>query len=214
MNIVLFGAPGAGKGTQSALLVEKCEMFHISTGDLFREAIKNESALGVKAKSFMDQGKLVPDDVVVGMVEEVFEKVGDKDFILDGFPRTAAQAEALESMLSRHSKKIDRAVFLSVPSDLLLKRLTGRRLCKECGAVYHIQTKKPQKEGVCDLCQSSSLYQREDDREEVISTRLQAYENSTAPLVKYYKDKGQYVEIDGVGPSEEVFAQVKSVLVE
>ena len=211
MNIVIFGAPGAGKGTQSALLVEKLDMFHISTGDLFRAAIKGQTDLGQKAQEFMNQGQLVPDEIVISMVEEVFEKLEGKSFILDGFPRTTAQAEALESMLKKHSKKIDKAVFLHVPQDLLMERLTGRRLCRSCGAVYHMSTKPPKAEGVCDLC-SGELYQRDDDKESVIGNRLEAYEKSTAPLIEYYKGSGQYVEVDGVGEAESVFSTLKAVL--
>lgn len=212
MNIVIFGAPGAGKGTQSALLVEKLGMFHISTGDLFRAAIKNQTDLGKKAKTYMDRGDLVPDEIVIGMVEEVFSRLNGKNFILDGFPRTTAQAEALEKMLAKHSKQIGKALFLKVSNDLLLSRLTGRRTCGDCGAVYHVTVKPPQKQGVCDECGGSKIYQREDDKEAVIANRLEAYNKNTAPLVDYYKMAGKYLEIDGVGETELVFNKLKSAI--
>lgn len=212
MNLLLFGAPGAGKGTQSAYLVSKKNYFHISTGDLFRAAFKNETELGKKAKEYVDRGDLVPDSITVSMVEEVFEKLGEKSFILDGFPRNLAQAEVLQEMLGRVGKTIDKAVFLRVPNDVLLGRLTGRRLCKSCGAVYHIEAKPTQKEGICDDCGSSEIYQRADDKEDVIQNRLNTYQESTAPLIQYYKDSGKYVELDGMGEAEEVLARLETVL--
>src|SRR6185312_9322053 len=171
MNIVLFGAPGAGKGTQSALLVERMGMEQISTGDLFRAAIKNKTELGLKAKSYMDKGELVPDAIVIGMVDEVLARLGKNLFILDGFPRTVAQAEALRTILARRAMEIGKAVFLEVPKEELLGRLTGRRVCKSCGAVYHIDSKPPKVAGVCDVC-GGEVVQRNDDKEDVIATRL------------------------------------------
>ncbi len=160
MNILLFGPPGAGKGTQSALLVEKNNMKHISTGDLFREAIKNKTSLGVEAKGFIDQGKLVPDSVTINMVKEALKGIGAKPFILDGFPRNVPQAQALKSLLSELKLTLDRALFLEVPKDQLIERLSGRRVCRECGAVYHI-TAKPLKNGkTCDSCGGDNIYQR------------------------------------------------------
>ena len=148
MNIVLFGPPGAGKGTQSALLIERKQMRQISTGDLLREAVKNQTALGVKAKSYMDAGQLVPDDVVIGMVEEVVAKLGQQSFILDGFPRTVNQADALETLLKKSGHSIDKAVFMEVPRQDLMRRLAGRRVCSSCGAVYHVDS-KPSKKRRC-----------------------------------------------------------------
>lgn len=210
MNIILFGPPGAGKGTQSALLVDKLNMFHISTGDLLRAAIKEQSTLGMEAKAFMDKGELVPDEVVIGLVREKLEGLNGQSFILDGFPRTAAQAESLEQMLQSLDQKIEKALFLEVPRELLMSRLTGRWLCKSCGAVYHMVSHPPKTEGVCDSCGSSELYQRDDDKAEVIGTRLDAYSKSTLPLVDYYKQAGKYVEVNGVGETEEIFESLKS----
>ena len=211
MNIVLFGPPGAGKGTQSALLVEKKQMRHISTGDLFREAVKNQTALGVKAKSYMDAGQLVPDEVVIGMVEEVVAKLGKQSFILDGFPRTVPQAHALETLLAKSGHSIDKAVFMEVPRQDLMRRLTGRRVCSSCGAVYHVDAKPSKKEGVCDVC-GGAVVQRKDDHESVIGTRLEAYDRSTSPLKQYYADKGAYAEVKGTGTTEEVFGRLEAEL--
>jgi len=212
LNLILFGPPGAGKGTQSALLVERRQMKQISTGDLFRAAIKNQTALGKEAKGYLDAGKLVPDSVTIGLVEEELGKLNGKNFILDGFPRNVAQAEALETLLDKMSLKIDRVIFMEVPLNLLLGRLTGRRVCRNCAAVYHIESKPPMKEGVCDVC-GGEVYQRADDKEEVIRTRLEAYETSTRPLKDYYKAMGSqlYVEVEGMGTTEQVFDRITKV---
>lgn len=178
MNIVLFGPPGAGKGTQSALLVEHLKMVQISTGDLFRAAIKNQTDLGKKAKEFMDKGQLVPDAIVIDMVAEALDKNSGSSFILDGFPRTVVQARALLEMLDRKSLKVGKAVFLEVPSDELLARLTSRRVCKDCGATFNLIGMPSKKAGICDNC-GGQLIQRDDDKEEVIKTRLKTYEEST-----------------------------------
>jgi adenylate kinase len=211
MNIVLFGAPGAGKGTQSQLLVERLGFVQISTGDLFRHAIKNKTELGRKAQEYMDRGELVPDSIVIGMVDEVLEKIGQKSFILDGFPRTQAQAEALGKILQARGLSIGKAIFLEVPREELLQRLTGRRVCQSCGAVYHIQSKPTRKEGVCDLC-GGTVIQRNDDKEDVIATRLKTYEENTFPLRQYYREKGSYAEINGSRGTEEVFQSIQSLL--
>ncbi len=211
MNILLFGAPGAGKGTQSELLVKKLSFLQISTGDLFRAAIKNKTALGQTAQSYMDKGELVPDSVVIGMVDEVLANLNGKNFILDGFPRNVAQAEALGKILSQRQLEIGKAVFLEVPSEALLSRLTGRRVCKSCGAVYHIASKPTHKTGVCDSC-GGEVIQRNDDKEDVIATRLKTYAESTAPLKQYYKSLGKLVAVDGDRNSEEVFVSIKAEL--
>lgn len=211
MNLILFGPPGAGKGTQSELLIKRMNMRQISTGDLFRAAIKFGTPLGQEAKSYLDAGKLVPDSVTIGLVEEELKKLNGQGFILDGFPRNVAQAEALEVLLKPLGLKIDRTVFLEVPMSLLLGRLTGRRVCKSCGTVYHVASKPTSQEGVCDKC-GGPVVQRPDDKEEVIQTRLEAYETSTRPLKDYYKAKGPYVELDGNGTSEEVYGRLTKVL--
>lgn len=211
MNIVLFGAPGAGKGTQSALLVERLGMYQISTGDLFRAAIKNKTALGLKAQQFMDQGALVPDSIVIDMVDEVLGQISNKSFILDGFPRTVAQAEALGKILSQRNMEIGKAVFLEVPREELLARLTGRRVCKACGAVYHLNSKPSRVAGVCDAC-GGDVIQRNDDKEDVIATRLKTYEENTLPLRAYFKEKNRYVELNGNQGSEVVFNLIKSAI--
>lgn len=209
MNIVLFGAPGAGKGTQSALLVEKLGMVQISTGDLFRAAIKNQTELGKKAQGFMDKGQLVPDEVVIGMVDEVLAKLGNKSFILDGFPRTVAQVDGLGKILSSRGLDIGKAVFLEVPKEELLERLTGRRVCKSCGAVYHIKSKPTKVDGVCDL-DGGQVVQRNDDKEDVIATRLKTYEENTYPLKALYKQQGKYVEVNGNQDTDVVFQGIAS----
>jgi adenylate kinase len=211
MNIVLFGAPGAGKGTQSTLLVDRMGMVQISTGDLFRAAIKNKTALGQQAQSFMDKGELVPDSIVIGMVDEVLANLGKKSFILDGFPRTSAQADALGKILRQRGLEIGKAVFLEVPREELLGRLTGRRVCKSCGAVYHVSSKPTKVAGVCDNC-GSEVIQRNDDKEEVIATRLKTYEENTLPLRTYFKESKKYVEVNGNQDSEIVFSSIKKVL--
>ncbi|MGE0633317.1 MAG: adenylate kinase [Pseudobdellovibrionaceae bacterium] len=211
MNIVLFGAPGAGKGTQSGLLVERLGMHQISTGDILRSAIKNKTSLGLQAQSFMDKGELVPDNVVIGMVGEVLSSIPGKSFILDGFPRTVAQAEALEKILADRKLNVEKAVFLEVPRDILMKRLSGRRVCKSCGAVFHVDSKPTAKPGVCNNC-GGEVIQRADDREEVIGTRLRAYEESTFPLKDYFKKQGKYEEVNGNLGSEEVLGALKKII--
>lgn len=210
MNIILFGAPGAGKGTQSSLLIERKNMFQISTGDLFRAAIKNKTELGKKAQEFMNRGELVPDSIVIGMVEEVLQGQ-TKNFILDGFPRTVAQAEALDTLTSKLNLKIDKSIFIHVPKAELLVRLSGRRVCKNCGAVYHLSAKPTRKAGVCDAC-GGEVIQRPDDHESVIETRLKAYEDYTSPLKEYYKKLGKYFEVDGNQASEDVYKKIESLL--
>lgn len=211
MNILLFGAPGAGKGTQSELLKDRKNYFHISTGDLFRSAIKNQTELGMQAKALIDQGKLVPDDVTIGLVDEVLDQINGKNFILDGFPRTVAQAEALDRLLEKKGQNLDKAIFINVPNEALLSRLTGRRVCSSCGAVYHVTGKPTKSEGECDSC-GGEVVQRKDDKEDVISTRLNAYETSTIPVLEFYKNKGKYFEVEGLGETEEVFSRINELL--
>ncbi len=211
MNILLFGPPGAGKGTQSALLVERHSMKHLSTGDMFRAAIKNQTPLGQEAKRYLSEGKLVPDAITIGMVEEELGRLKGASFILDGFPRTVTQAKALEGLLEEVGLTIEKAIFLEVPSNLLLGRLTGRRVCKGCGATYHVEAKPTRKDGVCDNC-GGAVVQRDDDKAEVISTRLDAYEQSTAPLKAYFEKQGRLVTLNGNGAASDVFSRLESQL--
>ncbi len=210
MNIILFGAPGAGKGTQSELLISRLGMKQISTGDLFRAAIKGQTDLGKKAQEYMDKGQLVPDSIVIGMVEEVLDK-GILNFILDGFPRTVAQAEALDSLVSKKGVSIDKAIFLEVPMAILMDRLTGRRVCKNCAAVYHVISKPSKVEGVCDNC-GGEVIQRNDDKAEVIGTRLKTYEEFTSPLKEFYKKTGKYIEVDGNRDAGDVFKEIEKII--
>jgi adenylate kinase len=212
LNLIFFGPPGAGKGTQSTLLIERLQMKHISTGDLFRAAIKNETKLGKEAKGYLDSGKLVPDSVTIGLVEEVLKELNGQSFILDGFPRTTVQADALDLLLKSLNLKIDKSLFLEVPMSMLLGRLTGRRVCKNCGATYHVESKPPPQSGVCEACGKGPIIQRPDDKEDVIRTRLEAYETSTRPLKDYYKSRGPHAIIDGTGSSEDVFARIKTAM--
>lgn len=211
MNIVLFGAPGAGKGTQSSILVEKLGMHQISTGDLFRAAIKNKTSLGVQAQQYMDKGELVPDSVVISMVDEVLVSLGSKSFILDGFPRTVAQAEALQNILKSRKLTIGKAIFLEVPRTELMDRLTGRRVCKSCGAVYHVKTKPTKVDGICDSC-GGEVYQRNDDKDDVILNRLKTYDESTFPLKAFYKEMGSYIEIKADQATDRVFDLIKNAM--
>ena len=211
MNILLFGPPGAGKGTQSSLLVERRGMKQISTGDLFRAAIKNKTPLGLKVKEILDRGQLVSDDLTVGLVEEALSSLSGKPFILDGFPRTVAQADALALLLKRKNLRLDRVISLQVPNELLMGRLTGRRVCKNCGTTYHVDAKPPKVGNVCDVC-GGEVVQRADDRPEAISTRLEAYDSSTRPLKAYYSDRKLLREIDGTGDTEDVFRRVSKEL--
>ncbi len=211
MNILLFGPPGAGKGTQSEFLVKKLGMCHISTGNLFRSAIKKKTNLGQEAQAYMDKGELVPDDVVIGMVEERLSESEVDNFILDGFPRTGAQAIALNGMLEVKNMNLDKAIFLQVESDVLLRRLSGRRTCKGCGAVYHVDSDPSEKEGICNKC-GGEVVQRVDDGENVIQNRLDAYKKNTSPLIDFYKNDGRYLEVDGQGETLEVFTRIKRSL--
>ncbi|MCG6983402.1 MAG: adenylate kinase [Deltaproteobacteria bacterium] len=212
MNIILLGPPGAGKGTQAKMLIDKYQIPQISTGDILRAAVKEGTTLGKEAKSFMDKGQLVPDSVVIGIVEErIQEPDCTKGYMLDGFPRTVPQAEALDGMLSKLSVGIDHVVSIEVANDELVKRLTGRRTCRECGAGYHVMFDPPKVEGVCDKC-GGELYQRDDDNEQTVRSRLNVYESQTLPLIDYYKAQGKIRPIDGVGEIKEIFGRITTVL--
>lgn len=212
MNILFMGPPGAGKGTQAEAIVNQFGIPHISTGDAFRLAIKQGTPVGLKAKEYMDQGLLVPDDVTVGIVRERLQQSDcEKGFLLDGFPRTLSQAESLEELLGDLGKQLDHVINLKVDRNKLLARLTGRRLCKACGATYHVIFNPPVQEGVCDKC-GGELYQRSDDNEESVGTRLDEYINKTAPLLKFYEDKGLLRQVDGEQEIGAVSEEIVSIL--
>jgi adenylate kinase len=212
MRLVLLGAPGAGKGTQAKMLIEKYKIPQISTGDILRKAVADGTPLGKEAKAIMDKGELVPDKIVLGLVEErVKQDDCKKGYILDGFPRNTAQAEALDKMLKDLGMPLDSALSVDVPKDDLMKRLTGRRTCKSCQQMYNVYFSPPKKEGVCDKC-SGELFQRGDDKEETIKKRLDVYDSSTAPLIDYYKKKGILKSVKGVGNIDEIFKKVCGLL--
>ncbi len=197
MNLILLGAPGAGKGTQAKFIAEKYDIPHISTGDMLRSAVINETELGIKAKEYMDGGELVPDEVVVGIVKErLLEKDCEKGFILDGFPRTVVQANVLKEALAQAEKRVDVALNIEVSEEELVKRLTGRRSCKNCGKIYHVFFTPPKSKGLCDVC-GKELYQRDDDTVETVKNRLKVYRDQTAPLIGYYRNKGTLKTVDG-----------------
>lgn len=207
-----MGLPGAGKGTQAERIVEKYGIPHISTGDMFRAAIKEETPLGLEAKSFMDKGELVPDEVTIGIVRERLGKPDcEKGFLLDGFPRTVAQADALENILSDLSRKIDYVINIDVDQEILMERLTGRRICKSCGATYHLVFNPPTKEGECDRC-GGELYQREDDNEATVKNRLEVNIKQTKPLLDFYENKGYLRNINGQQEIGKVFTDLDSLL--
>ncbi len=212
VNLVLMGLPGAGKGTQADKIVGKYNIPHISTGDMFRAAIKEGTELGLQAKSFMDKGELVPDEVTIGIVRERLSKADcEKGFLLDGFPRTVAQAEALDTMLADLGKKIDYVINIDVDQSILMERLTGRRICKNCGATYHLVFNPPAKEGVCDRC-GGELYQRADDNAETVQNRLDVNVQQTKPLLNFYEDKGYLRNINGQQDINVVFADIEELL--
>jgi len=207
-----MGLPGAGKGTQAEKIVEKYNIPHISTGDMFRAAIKDGTELGLQAKSFMDKGALVPDEVTIGIVKERLSKDDCKEgFLLDGFPRTVAQAAALEDMLSELKRPIDYVINVDVDKDILMERLTGRRICKECGATYHLVFNPPANEGVCTRC-GGELYQRADDNAETVQNRLEVNLAQTKPLISFYEDKGTLRNINGQQDINVVFEEIEKLL--
>ena len=212
MQLLLMGPPGAGKGTQAAELVKKLNIPHISTGDMFRAAVKEGTELGKQAKAVMDAGGLVPDEITIGIVRERLAKDDcKKGFILDGFPRTVEQADALKNILDNLGIKLTRVLNIHVPVSDLVERAVGRRICKKCGATYHVKFNPTHEEGVCDNC-GGELYQRKDDNEETMKNRLSAYESSTKPLIDYYKKAGIYTEIDGRQPIDKVTEDLLNVL--
>ena len=212
MKIVLLGPPGAGKGTQADILVKKLLVPHISTGDMFRAAISNGTELGKEAKSYMDKGQLVPDVVTVGIIRDRISMSDCREgFLLDGFPRTLPQAEALDNLMEEMSSNLDAVLNISVPLDRLIDRLTGRRMCRNCGTIYHLLYNAPEVENVCDAC-GGELYQRDDDKEETVKSRLEVYEAQTAPLIEYYEQKGILHTINGDLPINEVTTQLGEAL--
>ncbi len=204
LRVVLLGPPGAGKGTQAKLLREKFEACQVSTGDILRKAVADQSPLGKEASEYIHRGALVPDSLIVKLVaERLKEKDCENGFILDGFPRTIPQAQSLDEILKKMGLALDAVLSVQVPSGVIVERLAGRRTCKNCGALYHQDFDPPQNKGACDRC-GGELFQRDDDREETISARLKVYETQTAPLIAYYRERGLLREIDGVGKVEDI----------
>ncbi len=212
MKLILLGAPGAGKGTQAKMLAKKYGIPHISTGDIFRANIKNATELGKKAKEYMDQGLLVPDELVVALVaDRLQEEDAQKGFILDGFPRTIPQAEHLDKTLLEMGTKIDKVIDVDCPDENIVQRLSGRRACIKCGGTYHLEHLKPKKEGICDVC-ASELVLRDDDKPETVIKRLQIYHEQTQPLIDYYNTQGVLVSVDGKLPIEDAFEIIVQIL--
>lgn len=212
MKIIMLGAPGAGKGTQAKKIAEKYAIPHISTGDIFRANIKNGTELGLKAKSYMDAGGLVPDEITIGMLlDRIHQADCENGYVLDGFPRTIPQAESLTEALKKNGESIDFAVNVDVPDENIISRMSGRRACLNCGATYHIVYNAPKKEGVCDAC-GQELVLREDDKPKTVKKRLDVYHDQTQPLIDYYKKEGVLAEVDGTKDMEEVFQNIAAIL--
>ena len=212
MKIIMLGAPGAGKGTQAKKIAEKYQIPHISTGDIFRSNIKEGTELGMKAKSYMDQGALVPDEITIGMLlDRIQKEVCQNGYVLDGFPRTIPQAESLTKALENMGQKVDFAVNVDVPDENIVNRMSGRRACLSCGATYHIVYNPPKQEGICDVCQKE-LVLRDDDKPETVQKRLAVYHEQTQPLIDYYKEAGVLAEVDGTQDMDQVFSDIVAVL--
>jgi len=212
MRVVLLGPPGAGKGTQAETIVKAYEIPHISTGDMFRSAVKEGTKLGMEAKAYMDAGALVPDELTIGIVKERLQKLDcQKGFLLDGFPRTLAQADALDKLLQELGSSLDAVLNIEVPFEDLITRLTGRFICRQCQAPYHKVFNPPKQAGICDLC-GGELYQRADDSEATVTARLEVYKRQTAPLISYYANSNRLITINGQGSVEEVGKSVLTAL--
>ncbi|MEJ7554866.1 MAG: adenylate kinase [Aquificaceae bacterium] len=209
MIVVFLGPPGSGKGTQAKKLSQELGLLHISTGDLLREAVKNQTPLGLKAREYMERGELVPDSIMISLIEEVMPKEGG--FILDGFPRTVPQALALEEMLKAYNKQVDRVFLFDISEEVVVERLSGRLTCSQCGAVYHKKYNPPKQEGICDLC-GGKLIQREDDKEEVIRKRYRVYVEQTKPLVEFYQERNKLTRLDAEQDIQEVNRRLLEVL--
>ena len=212
MKIIMLGAPGAGKGTQAKQIADKYSIPHISTGDIFRANIKNGTELGKKAKQYMDQGALVPDELTCDLVMDRIQQDDCKNgFVLDGFPRTIPQAEALDAALEKINEKMDYAIDVDVPDENIVNRMSGRRACLNCGATYHLISIPPKVEGICDRC-GSEIVLREDDKPETVQKRLKVYHEQTQPLIDYYKNQGILKSVDGTQPMDEVFKAIVTIL--
>ena len=213
MNLILLGPPGAGKGTQAKRLEQKYGLVQLATGDMLRAAVASGSALGTRVKAIMDAGRLVPDDIIVAMLAaRIAEPDAANGFILDGFPRTVPQAEALDRMLEAASRHLDHVILMEVDEQALIERIAGRFSCRTCGASFHERHHRPRIEGVCDVCGGTDLVHRADDRPEAIATRLAAYRNQTAPLLPYYRERGVLRPVDGMADIDEVTRQIETVL--
>ncbi len=212
MRLILLGPPGVGKGTQAAYIVEKYNIPHISTGDIFRYNIKEGTKLGKKAKSYMDKGLLVPDEVVVGIVEDRLKQNDCKSgFLLDGFPRTVMQAVALDQVLKTMNTNLDKVINIEADKDVLIGRAVGRRICKECGATFHIKNNPSTKGNICDKC-GGELYQRDDDNEETVTKRIEVYLKETIPLIEYYSKQNKLITVNGVGEINKIFEDILASL--
>lgn len=212
MRLVLLGPPGAGKGTQAVKIAEKYNIPHISTGDIFRKNVKEGTPLGKKAKEYMDKGELVPDDLVIDLAtDRLTEEDCKNGFLLDGFPRTVYQAEKLDGFLKERGMALDKVLDIDVAEDILLDRMIGRRVCRNCGKPYHVTNMPPKKEGVCDVC-GGEVYQRADDTEETVRNRFKVYRDQTSPLIEYYEKAGNIAHIDGAGELSKVFQTIVDAL--
>jgi len=211
MILVLLGPPGSGKGTQGALLKNKLGFEHISTGDMLRAEVSKKSPLGLKAEEYMKQGLLVPDDLIIAMIKNILIQAPNKNYVFDGFPRNVNQAEAFETMLNTMGLQVDKVFYFDLDDDVIIKRLSGRRVCPKCSATYNIYYQKPKNDTLCDN-DATPLIQRDDDKEEIIANRLRVYKEQTFPLIEYYKSKNKLFVVSADGTQEEVFEKLKSML--